>query len=491
MKSGELKFAATSLSISSSNTESLAPDENARPASGPAAAIDNTSYVPAESKSSDESIHNQPPPIEPAVSTALKNMPHLLKKIQGMWKTRDLNTFISGLFLDSRDGERAGFPIEVARELFSLAQLNLQIRAKDAASSLSISQEDAIELISRGDQLALGHASSTDDIWSLNVSKRKDTTGSQNNAAVDRNLAPKSGHGSPSGIRAPTAKLYPFLKDTPPLPPSVRLDITTPTALRSARSGPEQGSMMDKGMFRCLAKELSYLEIGKIILSSLGDSSQCDWLAAAIRFTKIHCKFRKVILHVDLLTAPEQLMQQCIKEGVDHLVIYLNQASGKWRARAKEIAATDPDHFHREIRHLLQFRDKFEAHSHHRCSLSVATTSRRGTHAQGTLFSRLSEIPGLVKYREITLPEGISALDAQARGRCHCLAPFIEAHVRTNGHMVACSQDHSGYSLIADLSQTTFTDAWLSQAFRMTRQRVADGERAGRLCEICPHQIAT
>lgn len=424
-----------------------------------------------------------------APGAAMEKMPHLLKKIQGMWKTRDLNTFIAGLFLDSRDGDRAGFPVEVARELLALAQLNLKIRAEDSASALGISLEEAVELIGRGDQLALGHASESDDIWSLHVGdKRNETAGTPGNAAVDKALAAKTEAGNAPGIRTPSAKLYAFLKDTPPLPPSVRLDITTPTALRSARGGVEPGDMMDKDMFRCLAKELSYLGIGELVLSSLGDSSRCDWLAAAIRFSKIHCKFRKVVLHVDLLSTPEQLMRQCIKESVDHLVIYLNQASGKWRARAKEIAATDPDYFRREVQHLLEFRDKFEAHGHHRCALSVATTSRRGTHALGTLFSRLSEIPGLVKYREITLPTGVSALDARARGRCHCLAPFIEAHVRTNGHMVACSQDHSGYSLIADLSQTTFTDAWLSQAFRMTRQRVAQGERAGRLCEICPHQ---
>jgi hypothetical protein len=103
-------------------------------------------------------------------------------------------------------------------------------------------------------------------------------------------------------------------------------------------------------------------------------------------------------------------------------------------------------------------------------------------------FKDVDHLPGLVTYTEVVLPPGVKEQDAVARGQCHCLSPFIEAHVRTNGHLVACALDHSGYSFTADLTHTTFTDAWKSQPFRMVRQRVARGEKAGRLCEICPHQ---
>jgi len=422
-------------------------------------------------------------------SAALERMPHLLEQIQGLWKTRALNSFIAGLFLDSRDGDRAGFPVAIARELLLLARINLLVRAEEAAPLLGIPLDDAIELITRGDQLALGHSNSIDDIWSQHVasnSRRVDSR--QGNPLINALIAPQAAKTAP---RVASSRLAPFLVETPPLPPSVRLDITTPKALRSARGGFEEGGIMDKDMFRCLTKELSALQIGQIVLSSLGDSEQCDWLASGIRFTRMYCKFRKVVLHVDLLSASEQLLRQCIKDGTSHLVIYLNQASGKWRARAQETAAADPHYFRREVRRLIDFRDEYEAHSGQRCELSVATTARRSAHALGTLFDHLSEMPGLVKYQEVTLPPTISALDVQERGRCHCLAPFIEAHVRSNGHLVACAQDHSGYSFTADLTQTNFTDAWLGQAYRMARQRVARGEPAGRLCEICPHQTRT
>jgi hypothetical protein len=136
---------------------------------------------------------------------------------------------------------------------------------------------------------------------------------------------------------------------------------------------------------------------------------------------------------------------------------------------------------------LIAFRDEYQRRTGLCCELSIASMSRHGTHALGALFDHLNDLPGLVAYSEVLLPPGVTPLDAGSRGRCHCLAPFIEAHVRTNGHLVACAQDHSGYSFTADLTKTTFTDAWLGQAFRMARQRVTKGEKAGRLCDICPH----
>lgn len=417
---------------------------------------------------------------------ALEAMPHILLKVQEMWKSRNLNTFIAQLLLDSRDGGRAGFPVAVAHELLFLARLNLIVRAEEAAPLLGIEVSEAIGLVAQGDQMALGNTHSTNDIWSLHVANT--SKGNTSSPAGISGIAALSTHSAMPATPLASPKLSAILRDKPPLPPAVRLDITTPKALRSARGGFEEGGTMDKGLFRVLAKELSSLQIDQIVLSSLGNSAQCEWLASGIRFTRMHCNFRLLVLHVDLLSAPEKLLRQYIHEGAGHLVIYLNLASGKWRARAQELAATDPDYFRREISRLVTFRDEYEARSGQRCALSVATTSRRGGYAHNKLFSGLDEIPGLVKYQEVALPPGISVVDAQMRGRCHCLAPFIEAHVRTNGHLVACAQDHSGYSFAADLTKTTFTDAWLSQAYRMTRLRVARGERAGRLCEICPHR---
>jgi hypothetical protein len=427
-------------------------------------------------------------PIDP--TAALESMPHLLHKIQALWNSRDLNTFISHLLMDSRDGSRAGFPFSVARELMFLAKTNLIVRAQEAAPMLGVRLGDAMDLISRGDQMALGHSSSADDVWAHHVAHTANPAAHQQTRATVNDIFALK-HERPAQatpLRQPSIKLTPFINEHPPLPQSVRLDISTPTALRSARGGFESGGIMDNGLFRCLVKELSNHHISELVLSSLGDSAQCNWLPAGIRFARTNCRFNKLTLQVDLLSAPEDLLQQCIREGTDHLVIYLNQASGKWRMQAQNISATDPDYFRREIARLIAFRDQQQLATGLRCEISVARTSHRAGHAMTAQFKDVDHLPGLVTYNEVVLPPGIKEQDAVARGQCHCLSPFIEAHVRTNGHLVACALDHSGYSFTADLTHTTFTDAWKSQPFRMVRQRVARGEKAGRLCEICPHQ---
>lgn len=492
MKSNVLRFELDTLS--ERPTSPPFPDAESR--SGSEAKTGHGFHVPLPTI--DPSFIDDAPPRRPKVendvpidaTAALESMPHLLHKIQALWHSRNLNTFIAYLLMDSRDGSRAGFPFGVARELIFLAKTNLILRAQEAAPLLGVGLGDAIELISKGDQMALGHSSSADDVWAHHVADTGARPAAQQaRATVNEIFALKHDKPkvAPLGLH-PSIKLTPFITEHPPLPQAVRLDITTPSALRSARGGFEPGGVMDGGLFRCLAKELSNLHISQLVLSSLGDSMQCDWLPGGIRFARTHCLFNKLVLQVDLLSAPENLLRQCIQEGIGHLVIYLNLASGKWRSHAQHLSATDPDYFRREISRLISFRDEFQASTGQRCEISVASTAHRATHAMAAYFQDLDHLPGLVAYNEVLLPPGIRPQDAAARGRCHCLSPFIEAHVRSNGHLVACAMDHSGYSFTADLTHTTFTDAWQGQTFRMVRQRVARGEQAGRLCEICPHR---
>ncbi|WP_265943599.1 SPASM domain-containing protein [Dechloromonas sp. A34] len=445
--------------------------------------------------------HKGPPAavLFPAHETkaAIESMPHLESRVVGLWRTRDLNTFIFDLLLDSRDGTRKGFPAAVAKELLLLAKINLQLRAEDAAPLLGVSIEDAADLIAKGDQVALGHAMATHDVWGVNVSP-VDKFGHPTRTAANPNPRVPEAHLNPvsdilrNRMRPKSSPAHGglalLLNESPPTPPSVRLDLTAPKALRSSRGTHHQGGVMDQGFFRCIVKELSGLKIGQLVLSDLGDSEKCNWLPSAIRFAKVGCSFRQVVLQVDLLTAPEQQLIDCINSGLNHLVINLNLASGKWRAKAEAVAESDPNYFRREIQRLVRNRDELAARTGHHCAISIIQPHRKSSHYLKEEFRNLSGEPGLTDFQEVTLPDAIAENQAEFHGACHCWAPFIEAHIRTNGHMVACAQDHSGYSFTADLKHTTFSEAWHSEAFRMTRQRVLHGEKPGRLCDVCPHK---
>jgi hypothetical protein len=416
---------------------------------------------------------------------AIESMSHLTSQVVSLWMSRDLNTMIYEILLDSRDGNRQGLPFKVAKELMFLAQMNLLMRAKEAAPLLGITVGEASNLIALGDQAALGHTLPKEDVWGINAGN---TISTQNPKATKKSEAIKQSQLERIKLKQRIDALSLILSETPPTPPSVRIDLTAPKSLRCARGSHDEGGQIEQGFFRCIAKELGGLKIPQLVLSDLGDSEKCDWLPSAIHFSKIRCHFSQVVLHVDLLTAPESQLIASIAAGLDHLVINLNLASGKWRTKAENITKNDPDYFLREIQTLVRNRDEVEKKTGHHCALSVIQSNRKSSHLLRDSFRQLAKVTGLVPFQEVNLPKDIADSDAEARGACHCWAPFIEAHVRTNGHLVACAQDHSGYSFTADLQTTTFTEAWLSHEFRKTRQRVLNGEKPGRLCEVCPHR---
>jgi len=424
-------------------------------------------------------------PVAGNAVSAIEAMPHLAHQITRLWKTRELNTLIHEVLLDSRDGSRKGFPREVATELMFLAKMNVIMRASETAPVLGITVSEACRLIEKGDHAALGHARPAADIWGACDRSRLAPTTSATTQPSD----PLVFHGGKSHKHAPvsTAALAADLQEAPPIPQSVCIDLTATRTLRHEKKHPESddGDVMEKGFFRCITRELGTLKIPQLMLSDLGTGRRCSWLPSAISFAKTHSHFQTVVLHIDPLSALEPLLVLAIASGLDHLVININLASGKWRTAAEALAKSDPEYFNKQVRRLIASRDELTAKTGHHCLISVNQINHKSVYHLSQTFVRLAREPGLVPFRHIS--EGKRH---ENTGNCHCWSPFIEAHIRTNGHLVACAQDHSGYSFTADLKETTFTEAWHSQIFRNTRQRVIQGDRPGRLCEICPHHAA-
>jgi hypothetical protein len=86
---------------------------------------------------------------------ALEEISHLTRRICLMWGTPELDSFLSRLLMDARDGDRQGLPVEVATEILFLAQLNKMIRAADLTRQLNIDLEEAYSLVDGGDQARL------------------------------------------------------------------------------------------------------------------------------------------------------------------------------------------------------------------------------------------------------------------------------------------------------------------------------------------------
>lgn len=408
-------------------------------------------------------------------TAAIEALPRLTIQIVGLWNTRELNTLIHRVMLDTRDGERRGFPHEVAKELMFLAKLNVLTRAYETVPLLGITLTEACHLIENGDHAALSGAPI--DIRGVGEHLR--------NAKLP---PPQAAHDCNNHLlEYKLEALSPALNEVPAIPSSACLDLTTARTLRHDKPGLscEDGEVMDQGFFCCIAKELGNLKIPQLVLSDLGNTKRCPWLPAAISFAKKHSHFPMVMLHADPLSAQETQLILAMASGLDHLVINLNLASGQWRAQAEAIAKSDSEYFRQQIRRLIRSRDDITAKTGHHCTISVIQIDHKSVFHLSDSFRQLGKEAGLEPFRHVS-----DGKRGENTGNCHCWSPFIEAHVRTNGHLVSCAQDHSGFSFIADLKETTFTEAWHGQIFRNLRQRVLHGEKPGRLCEICRHRAA-
>jgi hypothetical protein len=90
-------------------------------------------------------------PADPAERAGIETLPRLCEKICLTWATAELDIFISRLIMDSRDGGRAGLPVDAAAELLFLAGINKFRRAIDMAEATGIPLKDAYKLVDEGD----------------------------------------------------------------------------------------------------------------------------------------------------------------------------------------------------------------------------------------------------------------------------------------------------------------------------------------------------
>ncbi|MEN9356117.1 MAG: hypothetical protein RL695_288 [Pseudomonadota bacterium] len=95
----------------------------------------------------------------------MEAFPNVLNKIQAMWGTQECDSFLQGLFMDTRGGSRRGFPMEAGAEILFLTKFNKVVRAVPLAEKLKVPYAEAFRIIDQGDQHANAPTSGT-DVWS-------------------------------------------------------------------------------------------------------------------------------------------------------------------------------------------------------------------------------------------------------------------------------------------------------------------------------------
>jgi|APHig6443717817_1056837.scaffolds.fasta_scaffold237964_2 hypothetical protein len=90
-------------------------------------------------------------PVFSSEACAIERIGHVQKKICMLWGSPELDAYINKLLMDSRDGQRQGFPVQVTQELLYLAEFNKFIQAIDLARKLKVSLRDALQKIDQVD----------------------------------------------------------------------------------------------------------------------------------------------------------------------------------------------------------------------------------------------------------------------------------------------------------------------------------------------------
>jgi hypothetical protein len=448
---------------------------------------------------------------------AVEKLPHLAEKMCTLWNTRDLETFVHSVLMDSREGTRQGLPVEVAKEMMFVAELNSLVRAMETASRLQMSLSEASRVIQEGDRSAQGLPEAGADPWAENVltadmagiriATRKPAGSAAHRRPMPRSKSPMQDgpiqfeetkvavNGKGAGKGSSTQHYMSiFLNEAPPIPPLVRVDLTAPAAVHAAIASSEGPSTMSSEFFRCIAREIRTLGVDELLLSHLGCATQCPWIIDGIRFAKQHCRFPQVHLRVDPLNASDQQLEDAIATGLDCLVIELNMACDNWRARAEEQLSQNPNHFALRLSQLLKKREEIYSRTLHRCIIKVSQTGR--TLPDGQLPQLVAKLAGMADSFSVDwlheLPDPLAenaGKGGRPSGGCLCWAPFIEANVKPNGHLVVCSHDDRGDSYVADLKRTEFSDAWHAEEFRQTRLGLLNGTVKDTLCSACPRMV--
>jgi hypothetical protein len=277
-----------------------------------------------------------------------------------------------------------------------------------------------------------------------------------------------------------------FLNETPPIPASVRIDLSHPIPATPSVMPKSDVPELSHEFFRCIARELKSLGVDEIVLSHVGEARKCGWVAEAVLFAKRQCDFRQVSLRVDPLTASDSQVASAIAAGLDNLIIECNLLCHGWQGRAAMELDKSPNHLVHRVQRFLATRDE-NSSAEGRCVIRLEQIGHaRGNTLLATQIQRLVELVDMPSLEKLPGSDRPTKEDAGTGIRCVCWGPFTEAYINADGHLMACRHDRLGTTFVADLKAREFALAWHSESLRATRLELLNGRTQGTLCAACP-----
>lgn len=307
-------------------------------------------------------------------------------------------------------------------------------------------------------------------------------------------------------IDAITAIPAAYLREDPPAPRSVKIELTGRCnyrcgfcALRTREKQPK-GDMSEE-LFRRITVDMRAAGVEEIGLFYLGESfSAPDLLVQSIEWCKRELGFPYVFLTTNGSLATPERVNACMAAGLDSLKFSINAADEE---QFEAVMGVKGWLFCQALDNLQQARTVRDAGGF-KCGIYASSIRYDGEQQEKmrSMIERevlpyvdqhywlpLYSMGSLATQREQELGYRPTAgnqgrLEA-LREPLPCWSAFTEGHVTADGILSACCFDADNRWNMGDLTRDGFMAAWHSDAFRALRRGHLDRDVTGTPCEEC------
>ena len=288
----------------------------------------------------------------------------------------------------------------------------------------------------------------------------------------------------------------------PPPPRAVKIELTSQCNYRCGfcahRLRLKERGEMRWPLYTRLVGEMVEAGVEELGFFFIGESFMCEWLPAAIEYAKAR-GVRYAFLTTNGSLATAERVRACMAAGLDSLKFSMNNAD---EAQFREVAQVKGKLFHDAVTNLKEAR-RVRDEGGFACRVYASSIRYDGAQ-QERMQALVDEILPFVDehywlplysmgnlaaerekelgYRPIAGNQGrLGAL----REPLPCWSLFTEGHITCDGKLSACCFDAGDRWVMADLSETSFTEGWASAPFRELRAAHLRGDVAGTICAKC------
>lgn len=297
-----------------------------------------------------------------------------------------------------------------------------------------------------------------------------------------------------------------YLRADPPAPRSVKIEISPRCnyrcgfcALRTREVQPTAD--MDFALFRRMTREMRDAGVEEIGVFYLGESfMNVRLLVDCITYLKSGLNMPYVFLTSNASLSKPDAVQACMRAGLDSLKWSVNAADERQFAAVMGVA---PKLFRRALANIKAAWAVRNANGY-QTGLYASSIRYDGVQQQKMeallaehvrpyvdehYWLPLYSMGAFATERERELgfrpTAGNQGRLGALRDPLPCWSAFTEGHVTAQGKLSACCFDATANWTMADLTQTSFMDAWNSPAFVRLRAAHLKRDVRGTVCEQC------